>query len=240
VPSLALGTGEVTLLELTAAYGAFANGGILAPAALIRRVEERDGTVIWDEPHERRRAVSPTTAFLMSSMLADVIDRGTATRVRAAGFRLPAAGKTGTTDDFVDAWFIGYTPHVVAGVWFGYDHPASIMPRGFARRVTVPAWASFMKAITAGSRPEWFEVPRDVEQVEICRLSGQRARAACRNPDPFDPLASGVYREYFASGTAPAEECWMHVDETAPVGTVGVSIPEIPATIPPFMLRPRP
>ena len=78
-------------------------------------------------------------------MLADVIASGTATGARAAGFKLPAAGKTGTTDNYTDAWFVGYTPHLVAGVWFGLDKPAPIMNRGFAAVVAVPAWADFMK-----------------------------------------------------------------------------------------------
>ena len=156
VPSLALGTGEVTLLELTAAYGVFANQGLLAAPRLVSRVEDAEGRVIWSAPITTTRAISQTTAFLMSSMLADVVSSGTATGARAAGFKLPAGGKTGTTDDYADAWFVGYTPHLVAGVWFGFDTPAPIMSRGFASTVAVPAWARFMKAATMGARPDWY------------------------------------------------------------------------------------
>ncbi len=131
VPSLALGTGEVTLLELTAAYGAFANRGLLASPRLITRVDDAEGVTIWTAPPAVTQAVRPSTAFLMSSMLADVVSGGTASGARAAGFTLPAGGKTGTTDDFADAWFVGYTPHLVAGVWFGLDCPAPIMTGGF-------------------------------------------------------------------------------------------------------------
>ena len=99
-----------------------------------------------------------------------------AARARA-GFTLPAGGKTGTTDDYADAWFIGYTPHLVAGVWFGLDTPAPIMKRGFAGVVAVPAWARFMKAATNGAKPDWYAMPADVEKVAICRLSGARADA---------------------------------------------------------------
>ncbi len=182
VPSLALGTGEVTLLELTAAYGVFANRGLLAAPRFLTRVEDADGTVIWSAPFETTRAISQTTAFLMSSMLRDVVASGTATGARAAGFKLPAGGKTGTTDDYADAWFVGYTPHLVAGVWFGFDTPAPIMSRGFAGVVAVPAWARFMKAATTGARPDWYDVPADVEKVAICRLTGARANDACRQP----------------------------------------------------------
>ena len=181
VASLALGTGGVTLLELTSAYAVFANQGIAVSPHLIVRVEDHDGRPVWDDPPSRHQAVTPATAFMMSSMLADVLTSGTATSARAAGFKLPAAGKTGTTDNYTDAWFVGYTPHLVTGVWFGMDKPAPIMNRGFAAVVAVPAWADFMKQATANDSPDWFEPPADVEKVTICRLSGQRATDACRH-----------------------------------------------------------
>jgi penicillin-binding protein 1A len=181
VPSLALGTGEVTLLELTAAYGAFANRGLVAHPRLITRVEDGDGTVLWTAPARSTQAITATTAYLMSSMLSDVVSSGTAANARAAGFTLPAAGKTGTTDDYADAWFVGYTPHLVAGVWFGLDRPAPIMTRGFAGTVAVPAWAKFMRVATAGAKPDWFDMPRDIEKVAVCPVSGGRAIEACRH-----------------------------------------------------------
>ncbi|HYT74720.1 MAG TPA: PBP1A family penicillin-binding protein [Vicinamibacterales bacterium] len=187
VPSLALGTGGVTLLELTSAYGVFANQGLSVSPHLIVRVEDRAGQSIWDDLPAQHQAVTPATAFLMSSMLQDVITSGTGTGARAAGFNLPAAGKTGTTDNYTDAWFIGYTPHLVTGVWFGLDKPAPIMNRGFAAVVAVPAWADFMKQATAMDPPDWFSPPPDVEKITICRVSGLRATDACRRGS----LASG-------------------------------------------------
>ena len=181
VASLALGTGGVTLLELTSAYGVFANRGIAVTPHLIVRVEDNEGTPIWSVTPGGHQAVTQATAYLMSSMLADVINSGTGSAARAAGFKLPAAGKTGTTDDYTDAWFIGYTPHLVTGVWFGLDRPASIMNRGFASVVAVPAWAAFMKQATAKDKADWFTPPADVEKVTVCRLSGQRATDACRH-----------------------------------------------------------
>ena len=145
----------------------------------------------------------------MSSMLADVVASGTATGARAAGFKLPAGGKTGTTDDYADAWFVGYTPHLVAGVWFGFDTPAPIMNRGFASTVAVPAWARFMKAATTGARPDWYAVPADVEKVAICRLSGARATDGCRYAIPestdFGEASLAWRRVVAASGRAAAE-----------------------------------
>ena len=128
----------------------------------------------------------------MSSMLADVIRRGPRPTARAAGFKLPAAGKTGTTDDYTDAWFVGYTPHLVTGVWFGLDKPAPIMNRGFASVVAVPAWAEFMKQATAKDRADWFQPPADVEKVTVCRLSGQRATARAAMDGGADHVQAGL------------------------------------------------
>jgi penicillin-binding protein 2D len=227
VPSLALGTGEVTLLELTAAYGAFAHQGLRATPRLITRVEDADGRLAWAAPTDTVRAVSPTTAFLMSSMLSDVVTGGTATGVRAAGFTLPAAGKTGTTDDYADAWFIGYTPNLVTGVWFGLDTPAPIMRRGFAGTVAVPAWARFMKAATHGAKAQWYDVPADVEKVSICRASGGRAGAGCLHQGgeiawsgggswsvdivaPLPPRQPPIFEDYFPRGFVSDELCPLH------------------------------
>src|SRR3954464_4308662 len=132
VPSLALGSGEVTLQSMTAAYAAFANHGLVPKPIVIRRVEDRDGTVLFAAAEEGNRAITDVTAFLMSNMMADVINAGTGARARQIGFKLRAAGKTGTTNDFKDAWFIGYTPKLVTGVWVGFDEPRTILPNGFA------------------------------------------------------------------------------------------------------------
>ena len=110
VPSLALGAGDVTLMSMTAAYGAFANQGLLPIPTLIRRVETSSGEVLYERKSEPQRVISESTAFLMTSMLADVVNSGTAWPARRVGFTLPAAGKTGTTNDYRDAWFVGFTP----------------------------------------------------------------------------------------------------------------------------------
>ena len=133
VPSLALGAGDVTLASLTAAYGAFANGGIVRTPVLIRSVQDSEGKVLYREEDKSHRAVSESTAFLMSSMLSDVVNAGTGNRARQAGFTLPAAGKTGTTNDYNDAWFVGYTPHLVTGVWVGFDQPEEDRVRRLCR-----------------------------------------------------------------------------------------------------------
>jgi membrane peptidoglycan carboxypeptidase len=221
VPSLALGTGEVTLLEMVSAYGARANEGVWTRPTLITRVEDATGAVLYAAPFDQRRAVSTGTAYLMNSMMSDVVNRGTGWRARQAGFTLPAAGKTGTSDDYADAWFVGYTPGVVAGVWFGHDRRKTIM-KSYASDIAVPAWAAFMREATRGHTPVWYEMPSDVEKVEICRASGHRAGDACRRSPGYArvmlmdgsivdrEVQGGVATELFTLGSAPYGECPLH------------------------------
>jgi 1A family penicillin-binding protein len=221
VPSLALGSGEVTLASMTAAYAAFANGGIVREPIFIKRVEDQDGSILFQDDSRPRRAVSETTAFLMATMLADVVDAGTANRARAVGFTLPSAGKTGTTNDFVDAWFVGFTPSLVAGVWVGFDTPRTIVKNGFAGQLAVPMWAAFMKAATRNDARAWFKPPRDVVAVEVCRVSGSLPGAGCRNAASISATGeitykSMIYTDYFVRGTEPQHTCAEHAVEYPP------------------------
>jgi penicillin-binding protein 1A len=203
VPSLALGSGEVTLLALTSGFGAFANEGELATPQLIKRVTSSEGDVLYESSVATTPAVSPTTAFLITSMLQDVVNSGTAAQVRGMGFRLPAAGKTGTTSDYHDAWFVGYTPKLVTGVWVGHDQPRTIVAGGYAAQIAVPLWTRFMMTATEHDRPERFRAPSSVVGVEIDRVTGRRATEACRR-------AGHVVVEYFAKGTEPIGMCSLH------------------------------
>lgn len=235
VPSLALGSGEVTLLSMTSAFGTFANRGMLAAPSLIRRVETAEGEVLFNVAPTMARAVSEATAFLMTTMLADVVDMGTASQARRVGFTRPAAGKTGTTNDYRDAWFVGYTPRLVTGVWVGYDRPRTIVAGGYAAELAVPLWGRFMKAATHGDPAEWFDPPGSVTAVAICRVSGKLATDACRAADPQTDGSgsprSTVYTEYFARGTEPVDFCPIHTAGTIPHSLVAVN--EWPAAVPP-------
>ena len=215
VPSLALGSGEVTLLSLAAAYVPFADSGIRHASYLIRRVEDRDGAVLFKVDDQATRVLSETSAFLMQQMLADVIDAGTANRVRAMGFTLPAAGKTGTTNDYDDAWFVGFTPKLLAGVWVGYDQPQTILHNGYAADIAVPLWARFMKVATATDKPQWYPVPPGVVSARICRISGKLAVDGCEHVPVITTSGemetrSMAYYEYFVRGTEPTETCDLH------------------------------
>jgi penicillin-binding protein 1A len=215
VPSLALGASDVSLIQLTAAYGAFANGGIVRRPVLVRRVEESDGTVLFSDEGKGERAISEATAFLMASMLADVVNSGTAYRARQAGFVLPAAGKTGTTNDYVDAWFVGFTPSLVTGVWVGFDQPKTIIRNGYAGDVAVPLWAGFMKTATRGDKPVWLDRPSSVVGVNVCRISGLLPNEGCDrvdvvNRDDKVETRSMIYTDYFVKGKQPTSVCPLH------------------------------
>ncbi len=216
VPSLALGSGEVTLLSLASGYIPFADHGIARHPIFIRKVEDRHGTVLYrSDAGPGTPVLSEATAFLMDQMLADVINAGTAYKARALGFKLPAAGKTGTTNDYNDAWFIGFTPRLLAGVWIGFDQPETILKNGFAGDVAVPLWAKFMKQATRDDAPDWFQPPSDVVGVKICRVSGKLATDACASVREVSNTGqienkSEVYTEYFVRGTEPQELCDVH------------------------------
>jgi membrane carboxypeptidase/penicillin-binding protein len=247
VPSLALGAGEVTLLSLTGAYAAFAAEGMLHQPILVRRVEDSDGKILYQSPGKVERAVTEATAFLMSSMLADVINSGTAYKARQSGFTLPAAGKTGTTNDYVDAWFVGFTPHLVTGVWVGFDQPSTIVPNGYAAELAVPIWGGFMKTATKDDKPDWFTKPADVVAVNVCRISGKLPNLGCAavqapDQDGYLVTKSQVYTDYFVKGTQPTTICPLHpggilaygapLSIPSSVPTTGVSRPSAPAAPP--------
>jgi membrane carboxypeptidase/penicillin-binding protein len=200
VPSLALGSGEVTLMAMTSAYASFADAGVMHEPTLIRRVEDAEGEVLFEAKPRPQQVISPRTAFLMTSMLADVVNYGTAYKARQEGFTYPAAGKTGTTNDYVDAWFVGFTPHLVTGVWVGFDKPRTIVANGFAGELAVPMWARFMKQATASDKPDPFKTPQGLVGVAVCRVSGKVPGAACDR----------VITEYFERGAAPTEICQEH------------------------------
>jgi 1A family penicillin-binding protein len=237
VPSLVLGAGEVTLLSLTAAYGAFADGGTVRTPVLIRRVEDRDGEVLFEDEGSSHRAVSETTAFLMASMLADVINAGTASRARQTGFTLPSGGKTGTTNEYVDSWFIGFTPRLVTGVWVGFDQPRTIIRGGYAGDIAVPLWANVMKEATKGHKPEWIARPASVIGVNVCRVSGHLPNDGCdvvdvAQRDGTIATRSMVYTEYFVRGTQPTAVCPIHPRRMLMESLAGVGTESGPAPIP--------
>ena len=178
-PSLAIGACEVTPMEMTSSYGIYANRGIHAEPYFIQKITDRNGRVLEETVPKERRAISPQDAFLMSSMLSHVVCCGTAASIRGLGFTRLAGGKTGTTNDYSDAWFVGFTPQIVCGVWAGVDERLS-MGHGVTGSVAaVPVWTRTMQTLHRDLPVREFSRPDGIRSVSICRQSSGLAREAC-------------------------------------------------------------
>jgi penicillin-binding protein 1A len=148
VPSIFIGSADIIPLQLVSAFTAPATLGVRAAPIGLRRVEDADGNVLWQPQIRRERVMRPDQAFVLNDMLQGVVRGGTATSaLRTAGFSLPAGGKTGTTNDYTDCWFVGFTRELVAGVWVGFDNPQTIKPGAQGGRIAAPAWAAFMREV---------------------------------------------------------------------------------------------
>ncbi|MCY7379773.1 MAG: PBP1A family penicillin-binding protein [Gemmatimonadaceae bacterium] len=205
-PAMALGAVEVTPLELVAAYATFANGGLRVHPRLVRRIEAADGTVLWSaEIAPPDTMMDPRDAFQLTSMLRGVVDNGTARVVRDMGVKGPVAGKTGTTNNAADVWFVGYTPSLVAGVWFGYDTPRAIAPHASGGKLAAPTWAEFYLngwREPASSANGW-RPPNGMTMRVIDPTTGLLAGEFC-------PVRQ---RQWFKPGTEPTEVCNAHYEE---------------------------
>ncbi len=202
-PSIFLGAAEVKPIEFVAAIGAFGNGGRRITPRFINKVTDARGKVLYEAKPSNNYVINAGVAYLTLSAMNDVVDRGTAASVRRAGFWLPAAGKTGTTNDSKDVWFVGMTPDLVAGVWLGFDQPKTITPNASGGRMAAPIWAEMMKT-TYSKRPQpgGWSPPADLVSVPIDTASGGTAVDNCP--------AENVRIEYFIPGTEPTEYCALH------------------------------
>jgi len=200
VPSLALGVGEVTPMQLTGAYAAFPNGGFAVTPRPVTMVLDNNNRAVLRRDILRTQVISDATAFQMVSMLEDVLDEGTGAPARQLGVRFPAGGKTGTTDDFKDAWFVGFTSTIVVGVWVGLDQPESIAPNAFGARYALPIWSQFMAQAAKLRPPRQFKPPSTVDRMSLCRVTHLLPTELCP-----------TYSEYFKAGdVVPTETCNVH------------------------------
>lgn len=212
VESLALGSGEVRLLELTAAYAAFPNGGNAVSPFVIREVQNARGRTLYKMQSRQRAVLDGAHAFQMVSMLRDVVLRGTAASAARLGVTFAAAGKTGTTNDYKDAWFVGFSTTLVCGVWVGYDDPRPIMAGGYGAQLALPIWAQTMRGAARLYPPGSFRMPPGLHAVELCRVSGGLPTAGCNEVLGEDGLfVSNIYSEVLIPGTEPDFYCDVHV-----------------------------
>jgi penicillin-binding protein 1A len=193
--SLALGSAEASLVELTAAYSVFPNQGVLMKPYQILKVVDRQGNLLEENRPQPREAIRADTAFVMTSLMRGVVQRGTG--AAAAALEWPLGGKTGTTNDYTDAWFTGFDPNLTAGVWVGHDDRKPLGPAETGAMAALPIWIDFMKAYIAkrGDRqnPPTFEAPGNIVFVNIDRATGQ----------PLTGDSPGALSEAFIAGTQP-------------------------------------
>jgi penicillin-binding protein 1B len=194
VPALALGAFEVTPLELLRSYTIFPNNGLRAEPVVFTNLVTRDGTVLERKSFKMKKVISHELAYLINAALTGVLDRGTGRSARALGFKEGAAGKTGTTTEYRDSWFVGYTPDLLTLVWVGYDDQVVSGLTGASG--ALPIWADFMRG-TVKPESRDFEATEDIVLVEIDRATGKRFKRGC----------SEMFQEVFIRGTEPKEKC---------------------------------
>ena len=201
-PAVVLGTNEVTPLQLASAYTAFATLGQRTSPRMVVRVVDRDGGVVWAQEPQAQRVLSPAVAYITTNIMQDVVNRGTGAGVRAAGFRGPAAGKTGTTQDAADVWFVGFTPRVLGVIWYGLDERARILRGATGGEVAAPVWGRIMSQI-APQTGDW-AMPDGVESRQVDE-TGTVVGTGC-------PTRGATRTEVFLTGTAPIGECYRGSD----------------------------
>lgn len=190
--SLPLGSAEASLIEMVSAYSAFPNQGIRMRPYSVTKVTDRDGNLLEETHPKAASAIRADTAYIVTSLLQGVVQRGTA--ARAARLGRPLAGKTGTTNDYTDAWFIGFDPGLVAGVWVGFDEKRSLGEKEVGARTALPAWISFMSEVRENQPAEDFSVPSNIVFVPVDRHTGY----------PSHSSGKDVILEAYVSGTEPA------------------------------------
>jgi len=195
--SVALGSSSVSLMEITAAYGAVANGGIAVQPTAVRSTRDRQGDIVWNAVPDRQQATSPQGAYVLTSLLEGVIQRGTASKAKVIGLQGAVAGKTGTTDGYRDAWFVGYTSDVVIGVWVGFDDERPLRLTG--SQAALPIWMDLARRVIPPNAPA-FVMPPGVVTRDIDPKTGQLATFQC--PEQIS--------EVFIEGTEPSVYCEVH------------------------------
>lgn len=201
-PTLAMGATEVRPIELISAYSVFPNGGIKIPYRFITKITDRYGNILEDNTVvQKDEVLSAQTAYIMVSMMQSVMQPGgTGQRARWMGFTRPAGGKTGTSDNWCDNWFVGYTPQITTGVWIGFDSKISIGKRQDGSRNALPVWTAIMKAAHDSLPVVDFEIPDGIVFADVCLESGELATDRC------EKVRNEIYREE----NVPIESCPMH------------------------------
>jgi penicillin-binding protein 1A len=204
LPSLYLGAFEANVLDVTTAYTVFANNGVRHPSYVIERIDNAAGDTIYRAKNPPVRALDPGICWMVTDALTKVLQRGTAASAKTIGFTKPAAGKTGTNDDYRDAWFVGYTSSLTCGVWVGLDKPETIISKGYGATLALPIWVDAMNAASPQRYPAAPLKPAvPMRRVSVCSISNELATTACER-------AGTAYTVDLPESRIPKDPCAVH------------------------------
>src|ERR1043166_3960704 len=229
-PAIYIGSFETDLKDLTAAYSIFPNGGVRKQAYVIERIDDPNHKPIYRAAHITVPVLDPSAAWMTSQLMEEVLTRGTAANSRSLGFRLPAAGKTGTTNDYKDAWFLGYTSTLTCGVWVGFDQPATIISRGYGAALALPVWTQVMNKAAQHYPAEPLQPTMLIQRAAVCSISSQLATTGCVS-------AGTAYNIDLPADKVPTAACQVHGGAQWPFTQQAPGLPEKGGSLPGRLFR---
>ena len=224
-PAIYIGSFETNLKDLTAAYSVFPNAGMRKQAYIIERIDNQQHKPIFRAAHISAPALDPSAAWMTSQLMEQVLTSGTAASARSLGFRLPAAGKTGTTNDYKDAWFLGYTTTLTCGVWVGFDQPTTIIPHGYGAALALPVWTQVMNKAAEHYPAQALQPTMPIQHATVCSISNQLATTGCQ-------AAGTAYDIDLPADKVPTVACQVHGGEQWPFAQQLQGLPQRAATFP--------
>ena len=224
-PAIYIGSFETNLKDLTAAYSAFPNAGVRKQAYIIERIDNQQHHPIFRAAHISVPALDPSAAWMTSQLMEEVLTRGTAASARSLGFKLPAAGKTGTTNDYKDAWFLGYTSTLTCGVWVGFDQPVTIIPHGYGAALALPVWTQVMNKAAEHYPAQLLQPTMPVQRATVCSISNQLATTGCQ-------AVGTAYDIDLPADKVPTVACEVHGGQQMPFAQQLQDLPQKAATFP--------
>jgi penicillin-binding protein 1A len=208
-PASYIGSFESNLKDLTSAYSVFPNAGVRKQAYIIERIDDQQHKPIYLSAHITSQAIDPGAAWMTSEVMEDVLTKGTAASARSLGFRLPAAGKTGTTNDYKDAWFVGFTSTLTCGVWVGFDQPTTIVAHGYGAALSLPVWTQVMNKASRHYPAEPLQPRMPIQRATVCSISNQLATTGCT-------AAASAYDIDLPVDKIPTVACQVHAGSQWP------------------------
>jgi penicillin-binding protein 1A len=224
-PAIYIGSFETDLKDLTAAYSIFPNAGVRKQAYIIERIDNQRHKPIYLAAHISSQALDPGAAWMTTRLMEEVLTQGTAASARSLGFKLPAAGKTGTTNDYKDAWFMGYTTTLTCGVWVGFDQPTTIIPHGYGAALALPVWTQVMNKASQHYPAEELQPTMPLQHTMVCSVSNQLATTGCM-------AARTAYDIDLPVDKVPTAACQVHGGSQWPFAQQAPGEPQTPATLP--------